>query len=188
MPAKTIAVWDPFVRVFHWSIALGFLLNMTLLEEGETFHEWVGYAMLALVGLRIIWGFIGPIRARFSNFFPTPKRVQHHLQAIKTGQHDASEGHNPLGGAMVITLMLMLLVVGFSGWMQTWDAYWGEEWLEELHEIAANITLGLVAIHVAAVIIMGRFTGIPLIRPMLTGKRTVTDNATTDHSHLEQKS
>ncbi|MEZ5449378.1 MAG: cytochrome b/b6 domain-containing protein [Thiolinea sp.] len=61
----------------------------------------------------------------------------------------------------MITLMLMLAVATLSGWMQTWDMFWGEDWVEELHETSAELGMILVTVHVAAVVIMGRITGIP---------------------------
>ena len=168
-----ITVWDRFVRLFHWSVAGAFLLDFWVLEEGDPPHEWVGYFLGVLLVLRIIWGFIGPHNARFINFFPTPSRVIKHLSDLRNDTIDKEEGHNPLGGAMVITLMLMLAVVSMSGWMLTWDMFWGSSLMEEIHHTSSNVTMILVVIHVAAIIVMGRFTRIPLIRTMVTGKRSI---------------
>lgn len=170
---REITVWDRFVRVFHWSVAGAFLLDFWVLEEGDPPHEWVGYFLGVLLMLRIIWGFIGPHNARFINFFPTPGHVKKHLSDLRHGRIDREEGHNPLGGAMVITLMLMLATVSMSGWMLTWDMFWGSELMEWIHTISAEATMILVVIHVAAIIIMGRVTRIPLIRTMITGKRLI---------------
>ena len=166
-----ITVWDWFVRLFHWSVASAFLLDFWVLEEGDWPHERVGYFLGVLLVLRIIWGLIGPDNARFINFFPTPERVKHHIRDLRNGRVDREEGHNPLGGAMVITLMLLLAIVAMSGWMLTWDMFWGEDWVEQVHEISAELTMIVVVIHVAAIIVMGRITNIPLIRTMITGKR-----------------
>ena len=73
-PAELV-VWDPWVRIFHWSTASLFLLDYWLLEGGEPPHEYVGYAVGALLVLRLIWGLIGSRNARFSNFWPTPARL-----------------------------------------------------------------------------------------------------------------
>lgn len=169
--SEEITVWDWFVRLFHWSVATIFLLDFWVLEEGDPPHEWAGYLLGVLLLMRIIWGFIGPHNARFASFFPTPHRVMHHLSEMKHRRFDRREGHNPLGGAMVIALMFMLAIVSLSGWMLNWDMFWGEDWVEEVHEVSAELTMILVVVHVSAVIIMGRFSGIPLIRTMLTGKR-----------------
>ena len=181
MQTPEIKVWDLFVRIFHWSVVALFMLDFWLIEdEGSwSIHRIFGYAIGILLVLRIIWGFIDSYTARFVNFFPTPQRVKQHLHDLKQGTVDPREGHNPMGGAMVILLLSMLAIITLSGWMQTWDQFWGEEWLEEVHEIAANITMFLVAIHVSAVVVMTKVTGIPLLRTMLTGKRSgllVTNN------------
>jgi len=110
------------------------LLNYFVLEEGETLHEWAGYLAAALVVARIVWGFIGSRHARFSDFFPTPGRLWHHLQAMRSGRPEHHWGHNPLGALMMFLLMGLVLALGVTGWMQGTDAYFGEEWLQELHE------------------------------------------------------
>lgn len=168
---RQVVIWDGFVRIFHWSVASLFLLNFWVLEEGDPPHEWAGYLLMALVLLRIFWGFFGSNNARFSSFLPTPKRIKKHIDDLVHQRVNCKEGHNPLGGAMVITLLVMLLLVGLSGWLQMWDMFWGEGWLEDLHKLLANMTFFLVVIHVAAVVVMTRITGISLIKTMLTGRR-----------------
>ena len=69
---ETHRVWDPFVRIFHWSLVACVVLNQFVLEDGKTAHEWVGYTASALVLARVLWGFVGTRHARFSDFFPTP--------------------------------------------------------------------------------------------------------------------
>ena len=171
--SQTITIWDGFVRFFHWSVAGLFLLDFWVLEDGDPPHEWAGYAIGVLVLIRILWGFIGPPRARFRDFAPTPNRIKAHLHELKTGQLDRSSGHNPFGGAMVLLLLALLTVVTLSGWMLTWDMFWGEEWVERVHETSADITMIAVVIHVSAVVLMQMYSGIPLIQTMITGKRRV---------------
>ena len=69
-----VAVWDRFVRLFHWSLVGCVLINAFLLDDGETVHRWLGYTASALVLARIGWGFVGSTHARFADFFPTPAR------------------------------------------------------------------------------------------------------------------
>jgi cytochrome b len=70
-----VKVWDPFVRIFHWSLVTCIVLNQFVLEAGETAHEWAGYLASTLVLLRLVWGFVGGRHARFADFFPTPQRL-----------------------------------------------------------------------------------------------------------------
>lgn len=162
-------VWDRFVRVFHWSLVSCVVLNQFVLEAGETPHEWVGYTASALVLARIVWGFVGSRHARFTDFFPTPTRLAHHLHALRRGEHPQYVGHNPLGALMMLALMGLILALGVTGWMQTTDTWFGEEWLMELHEWLANVLLLAAGLHAAAAIVMGRLERVRLVRAMITG-------------------
>lgn len=162
-------VWDLFVRVFHWTLVGCVLLNQFVLEEGDAPHEWVGYLAAALVVARIVWGFIGSRHARFSDFFPTPGRLIRHVQAMRSGQPEHHWGHNPVGALMMLLLMGLVLALGVTGWMQGLDAFWGEEWLQELHETLANVLLLSAGLHAAAAIVMGRIERTRLVKAMVTG-------------------
>ncbi|WP_101103384.1 cytochrome b/b6 domain-containing protein [Macromonas bipunctata] len=166
-----VKVWDPFVRIFHWSLVTCIVLNQFVLEAGETAHEWTGYTASALVLLRLVWGFVGGRHARFADFFPTPQRLGRHLQALRRGEQPHYDGHNPLGALMMLALMVLVLSLGLTGWLQTTDAYWGEEWLMELHEWLANGLLLAAGLHAAAAIVMGRLERTRLIRAMITGHK-----------------
>lgn len=166
-----VKVWDPFVRIFHWSLVTCIVLNQFVLEAGETAHEWTGYTASALVLLRLVWGFVGGRHARFADFFPTPQRLGRHLQALRRGEQPHYDGHNPLGALMMLALMVLVLSLGLTGWMQTTDAYWGEEWLMELHEWLANGLLLAAGLHAAAAIVMGRLERTRLIRAIITGHK-----------------
>ena len=167
--APAVKVWDPFVRLFHWSLVSCVLLNQFVLEAGETAHEWTGYVASALVLARVLWGFVGSRHARFADFFPTPGRLLRHFKALGQGQHPQYVGHNPLGALMMLALMACVLGLGLTGWLQTTDAYFGEEWLQELHEWLANGLLVAAGLHAAAAIVMGRIERVNLVKAMVTG-------------------
>jgi cytochrome b len=162
-------VWDRFVRVFHWTLVSTVLLNQFVLEEGDPPHEWAGYLAAALVVARIVWGFIGSRHARFTDFFPTPSRLRRHVRAMRSGQPQHHWGHNPLGALMMFLLMGLVLALGVTGWMQGLDAFWGEEWLQELHETLADGLLLSAGLHAAAAIVMGRIERTRLVKAMVTG-------------------
>lgn len=162
-------VWDRFVRLFHWALVSAVLLNQFVLEEGESPHEWAGYLAAGLVVARIVWGFIGSRHARFADFFPTPSRLWRHLQALRSGQPEHHWGHNPLGAVMMFLLMGLVLALGVTGWMQGLDAFWGEEWLQDLHETLADALLLAAALHAAAALLMGRIERTRLVKAMVTG-------------------
>jgi cytochrome b len=162
-------VWDPFVRLFHWSLVACVLLNQWALEGGETPHRWAGYTATALVLARVVWGFVGSRHARFADFFPTPARLRSHLQALRRGQHPVHAGHNPLGALMMLALMALVLALGVTGWLQGTDVFWGDEGLQDLHEALATGLLWAAGLHAAAAIVMGRLERVNLVRAMVTG-------------------
>lgn len=164
-----VYVWDPLVRLFHWSLVTCVLLNLFVLEEGEAPHRWAGYAAAALVGLRVLWGVVGSRHARFADWWPTPGRLRSHLHALLTGAPDHHPGHNPLGALMMLALMALVLALGVTGWLQGTDAFFGEEWLQELHEGLANALLVGAGLHAGAALAMGRLQRVTLVRAMITG-------------------
>ena len=93
--------WDPVVRLTHWSIVLAVLANAVFTEEGSAAHIWVGYALAAILALRLLWGFVGPAEARFTAFPPSPGRALAHLRDIRAGRITRHGSHNPLGALMV---------------------------------------------------------------------------------------
>ncbi len=168
-PPDRVRVWDPLVRVFHWSLVSCVVLNSWVVEEGETIHQWLGYAAAALVGLRLIWALIGSRHARFTDWFPTPRRVREHVTALLHGEVPTHTGHNPLGALMMLTLMALVLGLGLTGWLQGTDAFWGVDWVQELHEGLAAMLVWLAALHAAAALVMGRIERTRLIKAMVTG-------------------
>jgi cytochrome b len=162
-------VWDRFVRVFHWSLVSCVIFNYFVLDDGKTTHQIVGFMAVTLVVARIIRGFIGTRHARFSDFFPTPRRLVHHVQATLSGNHIEVVGHNPIGAMMMLALMATVLALGTTGWMQTLDAYWGEEWLQNLHRYIGNGLIGFASAHAIAAMVMGRIERTRLIKAMITG-------------------
>lgn len=173
-PSTSIRVWDRFVRIFHWSLVLCILTNYFVLDDGETIHQWIGYLASALVGARIVWGFIGTKHARFADFFPTPARLRTHIRHVMSGEPDFHPGHNPVGALMMLALLTLVLALGLSGFLQTTDLFWGEEWLQELHEVLASTLIAFAGLHAAAAIIMSRLEGINLIGAMISGVKTRT--------------
>lgn len=169
--APTIRVWDPFVRLFHWSVVAICAVNMTVLDDGKLAHRWLGYGAMALLAARIIWGFIGSRRARFADFVTGPRRLAAYVRALTRGRAPRFIGHNPAAAMMILTLMTTLASIGVTGWMMTLDAFWGAEWLEELHEALSNGLVVLVAVHVSAAVIESLRHRENLILSMITGRK-----------------
>ncbi len=167
--ASSHFVWDRFVRFFHWALVSCVVVNYFVMNDGRTLHQCVGYLALALVVSRIVWGFIGSGHARFSDFFPTPSRVMAHVRNMAAGHHDTSLGHNPVAALMMLALMAVVVMLGITGWMQTLDAFWGEDWVQNLHRYVGNLLIGMATLHALAAIVMGRIERTRFIKAMFTG-------------------
>lgn len=172
--APMVRVWDPFVRVFHWSLVTLFLVAFVTGGEIDRLHLAAGYALAALVALRIVWGFIGPRHARFSDFVRPPAATLDYLRKSLRGRALRSLGHNPAGGLMTLALLGMLVAISVTGVMMTTDAFWGAQWVEDLHEGLVHVTLGLIALHVAGVLFASYEHGENLVKAMITGRKRGT--------------
>lgn len=172
---RTVHVWDRFVRFFHWSLVTCVMVNFFVIDDGETLHQWLGYTASALVGARIAWGFVGPRHARFADFFPTPARIRRHLAALLSGGGEHHDGHNPVGAVVMLAMLTVVLALGTTGFLQTTDAFWGEEWLQELHEGLASTLIAFAALHAAAAIVMSRIERTNLVAAMITGVKVRRD-------------
>jgi cytochrome b len=169
-------IWDPLVRVFHWSLVAGFAANALVLDDDSKLHEWVGYAVLGLVGIRILWGFIGPKSARFASFLPRRGQVTEQITDIATRRRRTHLGHTPLGALMIVNLLATILAIGITGHMMTTNAFWGVEWVEEAHEAFVAWAEISIAAHIAAVLLESWRTGVNLPRAMVTGRKSVPDD------------
>jgi cytochrome b len=164
----TVRVWDPVVRLFHWGTAASFAAAY-LVERPRDLHEALGYTVLVLLAVRMVWGLVGSEHARFADFVPSPAGFLGYLRDVVAGRERRYLGHNPAGGAMAVALMAMLALTGVSGWMMTTDRFFAEDWVEELHEVAANGTLALVGLHLAGVVWESLRHRENLVAAMITG-------------------
>ena len=169
--ASTVRIWDPVVRIFHWSLVLAFVIAWMSGDELQDLHEAAGYAIVGLLAIRVVWGFIGTRHARFSDFIYRPSAVIGYL--IDTARLRARRylGHNPAGGAMVLALIAMLAATCATGFMMTTDAYWGLDWVEETHELAANLSVVLIGLHLVGVFVASVEHRENLVAAMITGRK-----------------
>ena len=134
-------------------------------------HEWLGYVALAVIAVRIPWGWIGSRYARFGQFVRAPQETIAYAQALAAFREPRYLGHNPLGGWMIVALLVTAAAAGLTGWLSVTDRFWGVKWVEELHEAAANFLFVLVGLHVAGVVFASVRHRENLVRSMLTGRK-----------------
>ena len=170
-PPATVKVWDPFVRVFHWSLVALFATAYVTGDEIEQVHVAAGYAIAGLLALRIMWGFVGPRHARFANFVRPPREAFGYLRDALLLRARRYIGHNPAGGLMIIALIVMLVGTCATGYLMTTDAYWGSNVLEDVHGALANATVALVVLHVLGVLVASFEHGENLVKSMVTGRK-----------------
>lgn len=178
-PPNKVYVWDLFVRIFHWCLVAAFTVAY-LIEEPIVVHAWAGYIVGLLVVARVVWGFVGPAHARFSDFIYSPMASFRYLRDLIAARAPRYLGHSPGGGAMVLALLVFLaatVVTGlivYGGDQQAGplagivSEQTGEE-LEEVHEVVSNITLALIFLHIAGVALASFAHRENLLWSMITG-------------------
>jgi len=196
--ATEITVWDPLVRLFHWTLVIAFTLAYfsqegpfeDLLERMDenwvqNVHVWAGYTIAGLLLFRLVWGFAGPRHARFGDFVRGPRATLRYVWDVLTLRAPRYLGHNPAGGAMAVILLLSLTITVVAGLM----LYGADKGLgplagllldsseaaihsiEEVHEFFANLTLLLVVGHLVGVIWESLLHRENLARAMITGRK-----------------
>jgi len=179
---EPVTVWDPLVRIFHWSLAAFFFIAYLTEDDLLTVHVYAGYAVAGLVGFRLLWGLIGTRHARFSDFVTGPGAVLRYIGRLLTGRAPRYLGHNPAGAAMIVALLFALALTTFTGAaLIAGDGYGplagtafaalSGESLEEVHEFFANLTLFLVVLHIAGVVVSGFLHRENLVKAMVTGRK-----------------
>ena len=203
-----IKVWDLPTRLFHWVLVLTIFASWYSMKIGglaafsaknfgtdpflsdAEVHGWFGMAALILIVFRIGWGLIGSTTARFTNFIKGPGAVIGYLKASKAGEHPLHAGHNPAGGLMVVALILLIGVQGAMGLFANNDIMFDgplmrlvgkdmSDYLTFLHKQWFYVLLGLIALHVAAVLFYKFVKKDDLITPMIVGKKDWPDAAPT---------
>lgn len=182
---RWVQVWDPVVRLFHWSLATSVLVAFLTEDEWLDLHVAAGYTVLALIGVRLVWGLIGTPYARWSNFVRGPRATLAYLADVHRGRAARYLGHNPAGAAMILALLLGLTVTVLSGlavlgaaelsgplapYLQGLSPQQAHQ-LEELHEVAANLTMLLVPLHLLGVALASWQHRENLVRAMIDGTK-----------------
>ncbi|PZW44837.1 cytochrome b [Humitalea rosea] len=176
-----IRVWDPWVRLVHWSLVGLVALSWWTAETGRmALHITSGLIILALVVFRILWGLVGSENARFAHFLRSPKLALAHLRAWREREPDHETTHNAAGGWMVIAILGLLLIQAVTGLFSKDEVLARgplarrvsdgvSDLLSDVHGATFNLVLAVVALHVVAVVAYRVLKGQDLVRPMITG-------------------
>ncbi len=167
----SIKVWDLPTRLFHWLLVLSFAAAYLTAESERlrVIHMTFGYTVAGLLVFRVLWGLMGTRWAKFSSFWPSPKKaINYGLSLVDKAQAPHYTGHNPLGALAVyglLTLGLATTALGYS-YVQL-----DQEWIAEVHEALANLMLALVFAHVFGVVISSKKHKENLAKSMVTGDK-----------------
>jgi len=184
-PAKVI-VWDPFIRLFHWllvaSVTVAVITSLILPITWLGWHLVSGIAALALILARIVWGLAGPAYARFSSFVAGPRSCLNHMNELRHGAARRHLGHNPLGGIMIVALIIVIAAIGITGVLALGGALkigplafavsfttGRAAWV--LHQLLTYGLIGLVLLHIGGAIYESRRTKENLARAMIDGRK-----------------
>jgi cytochrome b/mono/diheme cytochrome c family protein len=172
-PAASVPVWDAAVRIFHWSLVAGVVTAWISGGSGDRLHEIVGYAVAGLIAFRIGWGFVGTRHARFRDFVRGPSGIAGYLSGIARLRPPHYTGHNPAGAAMILILLAVLATIAVTGFMMQTQRFFGIEWVEQVHSVAADSLLVLVPLHVLGALMSSWLHQENLVRAMFSGHKHV---------------
>lgn len=186
-PATAVRIWDLPTRLFHWLLAaavIGLVITGNVGGNAMNWHFRLGYAVLALLVFRLLWGLVGGRWSRFASFFPTPGRLWRYLRGSASAVETA--GHNPLGALAVLAMLGLLALQVFSGLMTddeiaftgplvarvpgewvSWATSWHSNW-------GAPLLMGLIGLHLLALLVH-RLLGHRLVKAMVLGDKTLAE-------------
>jgi cytochrome b len=176
-------VWDLPLRLFHWLLALSMVASYVTAKLGFDWMQWhfyLGYWTIGLLVFRILWGFFGPRHARFGSFVRKPSAIWLYMKGMFSRGSPRSIGHNPVGGLMVVFMLLLVAVQVATGLFTTDDVVWAGPYnpavssstastLSSIHNINFNFIMGAVALHIAAIVFYTLYKKQNLVVPMLHG-------------------
>jgi cytochrome b len=178
-------IWDLPTRLFHWALVLLVGTNLFLIgPKGgiETvIHMTAGYGVIGLLLFRLVWGFVGSPRSRFSDFVHPWAAVKAYTQRLRRLSPPRSVGHNPLAGWMIVVMLALLagmVTTGIfasgrhaAGALASYVPVELTALAGDIHGLLGNIMIGLVIVHVAGVAADWLLTRENLVKAMINGRK-----------------
>ncbi|WP_084175143.1 cytochrome b/b6 domain-containing protein [Afifella pfennigii] len=186
--AEGVPVWDPVVRVLHWALVIAFAAAWGLGKFGPdqmTLHFWAGYAVAAIVVIRVIWGFVGSQTARFTSFVKGPRKVFGYAREMTSRRPSKTLGHNPMGALFIVGVLIVLAMQILSGLLADPEDYINVGPLAQyvssdvarqalaLHEPLSTLLLAMVAVHILSIVFYRLYKKEDLVTPMFTGRKKI---------------
>lgn len=186
----TVRVWDLPTRLFHWTLAacvFGLLITGNIGGNWMNWHLRLGYSVLTLLLFRLVWGFVGGHWSRFGSFIYAPSTLLRYLRGHGDAAH--SVGHSPLGALSVFALLAVLLLqvgtgliaddeIAFTGPLVRFVSGDTISSAASFHKnIGKFVVIGLVVLHLAAIVFYKLVKKQSLVRPMILGEKTLATAA-----------
>ncbi len=178
MMQKKAYIWDLSIRIFHWVFALGYAVSMliatTIDDDGALFdyHALIGFMLLGVVFLRVLYGFIGTKHARFLYFNFSLRDLGAYLFPFATDTKKSFPGHNPASSYGTILMLVLVGLIGITGILAGEDI----DFAEDLHEFFAFTMLGLVVVHILGVIVYSLRHRENLSQSMVDGYKNIDED------------
>ena len=166
-----VRVWDPLVRIFHWSLVASFATAWFTSSSRDETHQWIGLIAAALIAFRLLWGFVGSSYARFAKFIRDPRVTLAYVIDILKHREARYVGHNPAGGMMVLALLFGVAGTALTGYLMTTDAWYGEDSMQITHSVFAYGVAFLLIGHIGGVILASIRHKENLVVAMVTGTK-----------------
>jgi cytochrome b len=180
-------VWDLPLRLFHWLLVASMVASYVTAKfiDDRQWHFYVGYWTIGLLVFRILWGFFGPRHARFTSFIHSPSAIWLYVKGMFQRGSAPSIGHNPVGGLMVLLMLVLMSIQAATGLFTTDAIIWAgpynpsvsestASFLSTVHNWNFNIIIAAVIMHVAAILFYAFYKQQNLVVPMLNGHKPAT--------------
>ena len=176
-------VWDLPLRLFHWLLVTSMIASYVTAKLGFDWMQWhfyLGYWTIGLLVFRMLWGIFGPRHARFGSFIHNPSAIWLYLKGMFNPESARSIGHNPVGGLMVLLMLLLVAVQAGTGLFTTDAVVWAGPYnpsvsestagfLSTVHDWNFNFIIGAVVLHIGAILFYAFYKKQNLVVPMLHG-------------------
>jgi cytochrome b len=166
-----VRVWDPFLRIFHWVLVAAFVVAYFSHGGYLAAHRISGYGILALVVLRVAWGFMGPAHARFADFVRGPRDLASYLGLLLRGREPRYVGHNPAGGAMIVVMLLLLAALCVTGVVLDTPRFRDDRDFKEIHDVLTDASVVCIVLHLAGVALASWRHRENLVAAMISGRK-----------------
>ena len=182
-------IWDPVTRVWHWVLVLAIMITWPFGKfmsfDTVIWHFYLGYFILGLMLVRLLWGLVGPKSIRLRYLVPKPASLIAYIKTLRLKTPSGTPGHNPIGALSVIAMLIVITLQAITGlFIESEDffeygplnEYVSEETMKFMlgwHHTLSDVIIILIALHISAIMFYLIWKNENLIKPMINGWKWV---------------